>query len=659
VSDTLEILVWLTAGFPVMILAAFLGTRLLGVRRSWLNIAVAGLVGYTIGALLALWGADGDLQDPGLVRDTLALALIATMVVAIGIDMLAKPGTLPRGDEIGRISIPHPVRRTRRALRPVSRYREIVAIARHNGFGRALGHRGRSTGQDPEVSTGVRLRQTLAECGGMFVKLGQVASTRSDLLPPEITSELAKLQSDAPAAPRDDIQALIESEIGRPVDEVFASFEWEPIAAASIAQAHAATLPNGDEVVVKVQRPRIEELVELDTQVLLQLATTVQERTVYGAHYDIVGLAREFTRSLYEELDFDREARNAAVVAGNVADDPDSRDLIVIPSVYDDLTTRRLMVQQRLPGRPLGDGTVLDEFGADRHLLADRLMASFLRQMMIDGFFHADPHPGNVFVLPDGRLGLIDFGATGLLDPITREALQQMVLAVTSRDARRLREAVGTVTDISAQTDEDALDRALARYMSEHVQPGAGIDARAINDLVPLFGQFGIALPTGLTVFGRTLVTLEGTLSVIAPTYSIADAIQRIAQEWVTEAMTPEALQEQALVELAAQAPTLRRLPGRVDNITNQMAKGQFTIRTRLFSEQEDIDAIGRLANRGVMAFVGAVISALSVVLIVTDAGPEFAGEATLLNTIGYLGLFAGVVLLMRVTAQILREGLN
>jgi ubiquinone biosynthesis protein len=543
-------------------------------------------------------------------------------------------------------------------LRPVSRYREIVGIARRNGFGPALGIGGKSRTSE-DLPIGVRLRQTLEECGGMFVKLGQIASTRSDLLPASVCAELAKLQSGAPPAPAEEVRTLLEHELGAPVDQVFATFGWEPVAAASIAQAHQATLHTGETVIVKVQRPGIKVLVERDVQVLLQLAHTAQERTVYGAKYDVLGLAVEFADSLAAELDFSVEGRNALSIASNIRGDAEEGGAIYVPRVYEELSTPKVLVQERLPGVPLGEDTHFAERVSDLPRLTEALLHSFLHQMLVDGLFHADPHPGNVFILDDDRIGLIDFGATGLIDPITRDALKEMVLAVTTRDAHMLRQAVAEVTVISPDTDDAALERALAQFMAAHVQPGAGIDASAINDLIPLFRDFGINLPVGLTTFGRTLVTLEGTLHLIEPNYSMPDGIQRFAAQWKEETIGDGDLDELARQELISQLPTLHRLPGRIDDLTSQLTRGELTTKVSLFAKQGDQDFVAKMVGRAVLALIGAATVGVSAILAVTDAGPEFAGEATMLNLLGYVGLLGGSVLMLRVVAGTIRDGVT
>ena len=252
----------------------------------------------------------------------------------------------------------------------------------------------------------------------MFVKMGQVASTRSDLVSPPVAEELSHLQDHVAPAPPNGVRELLEEELGASVDEVFAEFDWHPLAAASIGQAHRARLHGGQQVVVKVQRPGIADSVHRDLDVLNQLATVVEQRTTWGAEYRVCDLADEFAERLREELDFEIEARNASDITANLDDGSDVR----IPAVFHDLTTRRVLVMEWLDGVSVRDIEAIDELGVDRRELAEDLLRCMLQQMLVDAQYHADPHPGNVMVLRDGRLALIDFGAASRIDPLQQTA---------------------------------------------------------------------------------------------------------------------------------------------------------------------------------------------------------------------------------------------
>jgi ubiquinone biosynthesis protein len=405
---------------PVLILA-WLASRLLGIRRSALRSFVTGLLGVVVGVLLAAASYQG--RDPStfeLAVRVAAFSIIATMGLAIAWEFVASPSRRTREDRLGRLPhLPRPVKRVKRTLAPPLRFQQVLRIAKRRGL---LHRRFASVAGIADPAFGPCLRSTLEECGGMFVKLGQVASTRGDLLPAPLIEQLTALQSGVAPESAQGIRTVVEEELGRPVEEVFASFDWDPLAAASIGQVHRAVLATGERVVVKVQRPGIADIVSRDTQAMLSLAGFLQRRTTIGLRVDVVSLVREFTDAVEEELDFGVEARSEARVRENRGGD----DGVVIPTVYEHVSTRRLLVLEEISGCSIADAAAVDTVPVSREELANRLLASFLGQMLTDGVFHADPHPGNILVETDGTLALLDFGSTGVLDAVTLQALGAM-----------------------------------------------------------------------------------------------------------------------------------------------------------------------------------------------------------------------------------------
>ena len=247
-------------------------------------------------------------------------------------------------------------------------------------------------------------------------------------MPPEYHEELAKLQDAAPPVSSDAVEEVVTAELGQPVEEMFASFDREPLAAASIGQAHAATLRDGTEVVVKVRRPGVVEKIEEDLRILQSLAVRANHRWEIAEQYDVVALAQEFAQTLRAELDYVREARNAERFAENFADDPG----VHVPRVFWETSTSRVLTLERLRGIKVSDVEALDAAGIGRKELAERAARITLDMIFEHGFFHADPHPGNFFVEPDGTLGIIDFGMVGTVDERTQDQLAQLLLAITS-----------------------------------------------------------------------------------------------------------------------------------------------------------------------------------------------------------------------------------
>ena len=641
---------------PGVLVLAWLVGRLLGVRRSWTTTLLSGVIGWVGGVALSLAIASQrkDMSE-GFTRNVWLFSTLGVMSASVWIELLAKPGTLARA-QTGLTSIPHPIKAVKRRGRRVSRYAQISRIAIRNGLGPSLGL-GRHTedGEARQVPFARRLRHSLEECGGMFVKMGQVASTRSDLVSPPVAEELSHLQDHVAPAPPNGVRELLEEELGASVDEVFAEFDWHPLAAASIGQAHRARLHGGQQVVVKVQRPGIADSVHRDLDVLNQLATVVEQRTTWGAEYRVCDLADEFAERLREELDFEIEARNASDIAANLHGASDVR----IPAVFHDLTTRRVLVMEWLDGVSVRDIEAIDELGVDRRELAEDLLRCMLQQMLVDAQYHADPHPGNVMVLRDGRLALIDFGAASRIDPLQQTAIRDVMVGVSQRDADLLRQAVLQVATLRRDVDDEELERALSRFMSRHLAPGMVPSAAMFNDLLQLFFTFGINLPPELSTFFRALITLEGTLTTLSPGYPVIDRAEAIATEWVRARLAPSTLEELAREELIRMGPLLRRLPRRLDRMASQIERGNFRARVSLFSDPHDEHVVTKLVNRTVLALAGGVVGLIGAILIGVKGGPPFAGDTTLYEFFGYFSLFCSVVLIMRVIVSVLHDGVN
>jgi ubiquinone biosynthesis protein len=642
---------------PGVLVLAWLVGRLLGVRRSWTATLLSGVLGWIGGVALSF--AIASQRTPvsqGFTRNVWLFSTLGVMSASVWIELLAKPGTLARA-QTGLTSIPHPIKAVKRRGRRVSRYAQITRIAIRNGLGPSLGL-GRHTenGEVRQVPFPRRLRHSLEECGGMFVKMGQVASTRSDLVSPDVADELSHLQDHVAPAPPDSVRELLEGELGAPVDEVFAKFEWKPLAAASIGQAHRARLHGGQQVVVKVQRPGIAGSVNRDLDVLNELAAMVEQRTAWGADYHVSDLVDEFSERLREELDFEIEARNASDIAANLAGDGTD---VRIPAVFHDLTTSRVLVMEWLDGVSVRQTDEIDELGVDRRQLAEDLLRCMLRQMLIDAQYHADPHPGNVMVLRDGRLALIDFGAASRIDPLQQTAIRDVMLGVSRRDADLLRQAVLQVATLRRDIDDEELERALSRFMTRHLAPGMVPSAAMFNDLLQLFFTFGINLPPELSTFFRALITLEGTLTTLSPGYPVIDRAEAIAAEWVRARLAPSSLQELAREELIRMGPLLRRLPRRLDRMASQIERGNLRARVSLFADPHDERVVTKLVNRTVLALAGGVVGVIGAMLIGVSGGPPFAGDTSLYEFFGYFSLFCSVVLIMRVIVSVLHDGVN
>jgi ubiquinone biosynthesis protein len=632
----------------IAIATTLLSLRLLGSRRGWGTALLAALIGWGVATVVAVGMNGWEWDVEGLVLHLLAIGIPATMATAVIIDLLARPGSLALGERAGLLITPRPVRALRRRVSVLRRYRELLRLCRQEGFGpfmRATERAGRTVD-----APGVRLRRVLERAGGVYVKLGQIAATRVDLLPPDVCDELAELQNRVPAESKDRILPVLEADLGRSVDDVFAEFDWDPLAAASIGQTYRARLRSGESVVVKVQRPDIGTLIERDLAALSLLADFAQRRTPFGQDVRAGEVLGQFAEGLRAELDFRREADAMSEMAGLL----NGHLRVRIPRVYRQVSGRRVLVQERFEGMTITELRRTDGDRVDRQALADQLLRATLEQVLRIGLFHADPHPGNVFALPDGSLGLIDFGAVGRLDPIQQAAIIDMMVAISRRDVSMLRDAVERIAELADMTPPEQLERALARLLADHVRPSGTVDPAVLQDLVATLSRFGMKLPTDVVVLSRALVTVDGTLRALCPDVSLVAAATQLVDGDRGEAIVDPA--QLARRELLAMVPHLRRLPERVDRILTLTGRGELRVRSVVDEDSRKI--VRTLVNRLVLVLAGAAFLFTSTwLLVASEHGPLISGDTGLFDVLGYGGLLLGVVLVLRAVASIARDG--
>ncbi len=387
------------------------------------------------------------------------------------------------------------------------RYAEIGTILVRSG----VAHRWRARSPRAQAALGRSLRAAFEQAGGIYVKLGQLLSTRPDLVPAPVAGELRRLQSAVAPVPRDRIARLVTDEFGAPPERIFRDFDDRPVAAASVAQVHRATLRDGRRVAVKVQRPEVAGRVHRDVEILVGLAERLERRTRWGADQRLADTMRGFADSLVGELDFTAEAANLAALRRAVA----GQDGVVVPAPMPLLTRRRVLVMDWVDGRPLAEAAA-SLSRAERDRLARALIRSFLDQMFVTGTFHVDPHPGNVHVTDGGDIALLDCGAVGRLDGGQRAALRALLVAVAIRDGTSLRDAVVALSVAGAQEDH-GLDAALGRLLDEHLPPGARPDAALFGAFVAVLREAGLALAPVIYGALRAVATLQATLTALAP----------------------------------------------------------------------------------------------------------------------------------------------
>ncbi|HEY4610926.1 MAG TPA: AarF/ABC1/UbiB kinase family protein, partial [Ilumatobacteraceae bacterium] len=386
-----------------------------------------------------------------------------------------------------------------------------------------------------------------------------------------------------------------------------------------------------------------------DLAALGLLADLAQRRTPLGRGIRSGDTLEQFAHSLRAELDFRREADAMAEMAELL--DPEAG--VRVPTVFRKLCSRRILVQERFEGQTLADSAGLDCAGFDREALADQLLRSTLDQVINIGFFHADPHPGNVFVLKDGTLGLIDFGATGRLDSIQQRAITDIMFAMARRDVRLMRDGVEQVTTTTERVSADELEHALARLLADHVRPGGTIDPTVMQQLVATLANFGLQLPADIVLLSRALATLDGTLRVLCPGRSLMTSFMAVLKSPTDPVFDREDIVRS---ELMSALPRLRKLPEQVDRILALTGRGDLRLRTVIDEDGRRI--LRTLVNRTLLAGIGVGLLLVSTLLLVAqDAGPTVADRTGLFEIFGYGGLLAGMVLVLRVVAAVARDG--
>lgn len=485
----------------------------------------------------------------------------------------------------------------------------------------------------------------------MFIKLGQLLATRPDLVPPDAQVELGRLHSSALPLSRETVEGLITAELGRPVGEVFEEVDWEPLGSASIAQAHTGRLLDGSPVVIKVRRPALADVVARDLAITRWLARTAASRTAWGEALDVVGLANEFGETLEAELDFRLEARSIQ----EVAEASEDEELVHVPRIFGHLTASGLLVMERLEGTPLSQIPPPEAEAARR--LADALTKSQVGAMMNGERFHGDPHPGNILLLDDGRLGLIDLGISGRLDAFERAAVFQMLVSIRLEQPTLLYESMVSIGAVDpAVHDPDETERAFARFMAAYLGPGLPPPA-ALTDLMRLTTELGLRLPRSTMAMFRALATLTGTLEHLSPDYPVIDVIADLGGDEFRRRMMPESAVEYIQQEWAQLAPLASRFPRHVDRIATMLEHGRLSGRVRLFSEAEDRHFFQSMLNRLLLTFLSIGVGVVSVMLLDLQDERVFAlfGDVGLYEVLGWIGLFIAVSLLLRVLLQVLR----
>jgi len=498
-------------------------------------------------------------------------------------------------------SIPH-------IYRNVKRWTEIVAVLSKYGLADWLAQTNIEFAKDQlkhrdgevlaRLTREARIRLTLAELGPTFIKLGQLLSTRADLVGKELAEELKQLQAATPADSPETVRKTVETELGQSIDDLFAEFDLVPIASASIGQVHRARLKTGERVVIKVQHAGIESKVNEDLEVLAGLAQLAEQFPEFKPYRPTANLA-EMGRTLRRELDFGREERNLHQFNELFKDDP----TICIPRAYTELSTPRVLSMDMIDGIPLAQPGLLEAAGLDMEEVARRGANLYLQMIFTHGFFHADPHPGNIMLLPGNVIGLIDFGMVGRIDERLRELIEDMLMAIVQHDVPLLVRVVKQIGQPPPALDESGLNNDVAEFVGHYsTQPLHQFDVgAALVDMMQIMRRHGIMLPPQVATLIKTLVTLEGTGRLLSPRFSLLEVMKPFQRGMILRRLSP-ARQARKLRRLYMEVEQLVEvLPQRVIQILEQIQSGKFDVHL-------DHRGLGPSVNRLVLGMLASAL---------------------------------------------------
>jgi ubiquinone biosynthesis protein len=641
-----------TAFFAVLLgLAA---QRLLGIRLGPVRLLATGLFATLVLPAISVALVDVPRQGEPLANPQRELwffllaamcTLLASMVFIVVVEAFAPLGSIPPATVWGR-GLTGRWRRARRSA-------QVLGLALRHGLGPYLRDRRGLDAGAARAQLGRALRETLDAGGVTFVKMGQLLSTKADALPPEVSAELALLRERATPVPWERIRSVLEEELGGALQELFAEVDPVPLAAASIGQVHAARLRSGQEVVVKVQRPGIAPVVERDLDIAVRWAARLERTTSWGRSLGALALAEGLGAAIREELDFRVEAENIATVARALPEGSNVR----LPMPHLGLSTERVLVMDRLRGVPISQAAaLLDGLAIDRSELARDLLETLLRQILVAGVFHADPHAGNIFVLEDGRIGLLDLGSVGRLDASLRAGLGRLLHGFDKGDPLAVTDALLQLAPSVGELDGQRLERDVGRLLARYGTGGEVQAARMFADTFRVVAAHSLEIPPEIAAVFRSLATVEGTLRQLVPAFDLVTTSRVVAGDLVRERLRPGDLPGALTDELVELVPILRRLPRRIERITSAVEHGRLRVEVRPFADEGDRAWLTGVLHDALVTGLAGIVGVMAALLLVSDGGPELRDGVRLHALIGYDLLVVSAILGVGILAKVFRR---
>lgn len=551
-------------------------------------------------------------------------------------------------------------------VRHFRRFRTIAQILFRNGFGWFIDEIGlthlltlpkrllKNSEHKESLSMSERIRITFEQLGPTFVKFGQVASLRTDLFPVDLTEELAKLQDEVPPLSFATIRSIIETELCTNLDEIFQTFYEVPIGSASIGQVHEAILHSGERVAVKVQRPDIQQNIEVDFDILTDIARLAEKRFEWALHYELSEVVGEFRRTLFNELNYTTEAQNAERLRKIFM----QSKTIYIPEIYWNFTTKRILVMEYIDGVKLSDTVQLESGGFDRNLLASRVSNAVFTQIFIHGFFHADPHPGNLAAMPSDVIAFMDFGMVGRLTPDMKNRLSGLMIGLMRRNTALIVRALYRMGVVPQDIDERKLYRDIEFLREKYYDiPLSQVNlGEAVADIFNIAYKHRIKIPIDLSLVGKTLLTIEGVVENLDPAFRIMDVAVPFGKKLLKEQLNPKTITRNAtdsaydLAEFAIDFP--RQMKNFLWEIRHERIKAQLEIP----EIQGILNKLDRISNR--LSF-SVILLALSIFMAGLMVASSLSKSGSVIWNVPFaeLGLFIGALMVALLIWSIIRSG--
>ncbi|OLN29717.1 ABC1 kinase family protein [Desulfosporosinus metallidurans] len=539
-------------------------------------------------------------------------------------------------------------------IRHLKRYRDVAKVLARHGFGFFVEEIGllhmlslpkRLFTDMEEIdpkSVGERIRQVIEELGPTYVKIGQIASTRADVIPADILHELEKLQDNVPPFSFVDVSRIIEEELGSPLGEIFSTFDEKALAAASIGQVHCAQLRTGEKVAVKVQRPQIKAMIETDLEILMDLATLAEHRMERMERLQLRDVVEEFAKSLRNELDYTIEARNAEKIAKQFKNDP----TIYIPTIHWDYSTQTVLTMEFIEGQKLNQFEGSEEKGYDRTALSEHLVKALFHQVLIEGFFHADPHPGNILLLDGGVIAFIDFGMVGRLTLDMKHNFASLVIAMMRQNTESMIKTVLRIGIVPDDVNLPILTNDVDELREKYVDvPMSRISlGEAISDLFEVAFRHRIRIPSDFTLLAKCLLTLEGIVEKLDPKLSIMDMAEPFGIRLLKERYRPSTIAGRIWHNISDYSDLLVDLPKQLKDLMRDMLRGRIRLEVSVPELDIFLRKLDRITNQ--LSF-SIVLLSFSIVMAGLIIASSLGRQPILLWQIPAIDLGFGMAALM------------